>query len=298
MSNFEAVIASRRTSRTAHLYAAAAERFASWFPKNGSFDDKFLLQKYADYLLKHLAVTSVDLHIAAVRSYLRWLEENGEDIAAQAPVQLPRRKRKVPRALSDDVIELFEAAAARLDEPYRTAILLNPYVGLRVRELCMLPLDSIRTDDDVLLIDVPGELEIGGKVHRIAKYAKPRTAPVLPPGVALLADYLDGWRAEQPESPWLFPSQAGGPMRIETLCRKLRVVRSELALTGLTPHMLRRTYVTMLERMGINDKARSEFVGHSSTSITDRFYSDRSQHAKDALGAIRAALRGDDNGGS
>ena len=46
----------------------------------------------------------------------------------------------------------------------------------------------------------------------------------------------------------------------------------EAKLEGITPHSARHTYASLMIAAGVNAKALSEFMGHSSTQITlDRY---------------------------
>ncbi|MCL1986711.1 MAG: site-specific integrase [Firmicutes bacterium] len=90
----------------------------------------------------------------------------------------------------------------------------------------------------------------------------------------------------------LFPKQAGG-YATKQACRYWWSVFSKECIAiepkfspEITPHFLRHTYATDLYAAGIDEKARKEFLGHSSSDVTDiytKMSEDAFERARDLL---------------
>lgn len=77
------------------------------------------------------------------------------------------------------------------------------------------------------------------------------------------------------ESEYVFPSPqvAGQPIGYNAVKRRLKRISEELGLSPLlTTHSLRRGFITSLVDAGQNLSTVSEYVGHSTTYITENFY--------------------------
>jgi integrase len=105
-----------------------------------------------------------------------------------------------------------------------------------------------------------------------SKKSKNKISRLIPPldtGVETLQEYLSGFRAKH-GGPWLFPSTDGDSKHVDTstIRRKMRIVRNKLGLAELTPHTMRHTYVTLLNKYGVSPLTIAALAGHKSLNTS------------------------------
>jgi site-specific recombinase XerD len=128
--------------------------------------------------------------------------------------------------------------------------------GLRMSEACRLETQDIDA--------------ARGVVHvRHGKGGRGRMVMLRP---RLLATLREHWRAERPQSPWLFASQWGGPINPNTARKALRRAAESAGLTKrVTPHVLRHSFATHLLEQGTDLRVIQVLLGHSSIATTTRY---------------------------
>jgi site-specific recombinase XerD len=269
-------ISAIRSAQTSYTYVAAVRRFEEFLD-----DSKILLSEAPSGLLddfvvwmskRKLSPATIKLTLSGVRNYTDWCrkhEKNGCPVFDQPKV--PKVEAKTPFILTADQLEQYFREVLKLKEPSRTALLIVPYCGLRVTELCRVELNRISSEEDKhgkrwTLIEVKGK---GGKI---------RKAPLLPQASEILVRYLQGWRANQRKSKWLFPGKNNAKRFLDslspsTLQAHLRNIRQRIKLSeDLTPHILRKTCFTHLYRRGMSIQTIALIAGHESTETTMKYY--------------------------
>jgi len=99
-------------------------------------------------------------------------------------------------------------------------------------------------------------------------------------------------------SPWVFPNRDGDhPVRMSTVGRNWRQARDDMGYPDLTFHHFRRTLATYLDLTGITTGGGLEHarrvLGHSSSTITERYYRARTADSVPDLSAhMENILRG------
>ena len=270
---FRAYVYAVRSQATAIKYAQAAHRFLLFTGRHGLSLDRLpagVLSLFAESLLHEgLKPGSVATMVAGARKYLEWCRSKGKGVPTLGKTDLPRNHVPSPNALRGDVLLGYLALASRLHEPVRTALLILPYCGLRSFELTSLQLGSIKQ------LEVP---RAGGSQRMLVfsvmgKGGKHRIVPLLLDGKPLLFQYLAGWRRKAP-GPWLFPSGPKGKTAISARTLRWHVKRIAKALGGvrLTPHTLRRTYLTTLYKQGLDPATLTKIAGHRSIQTTYEHY--------------------------
>ena len=209
---------------------------------------------------RRLSSESVYLEIAALRAFYRWAE-NEKLLAANAAenLSLPRRWRRLPKALTNDEISRLlaplipETPASLCDQ----AILELAYAcGLRISEMLHLQVTDI--DSARMVVNV-----------RQGKGAKDRQVPLS----ARLLSELRQWWCRHRTKPWLFPGMTEGsrhkPMNVTNVQRMVKqiVVRAKLKKPA-SMHTLRHSYATHLLEAGVPVALIQEYLGHSSPSTT------------------------------
>jgi integrase/recombinase XerC len=218
-----------------------------------------------------LARTSVARALSAVRSLFRFLAKRelaGDE--AIGGLRTPRLPRALPRALDlGDLDGLLGAAeeSDRVEWMLRRdlAVLLLLYgAGLRIAEALGLSEGTI----DMLLQSGNDALTIAGKGGR------QRMVPLLPQVLEALRAYRDTcpFFAALADREPLFVGARGGPLRPEIVQRRVRQLRTQLALPeDLTPHALRHSFATHLLGAGGDLRTIQELLGHASLSTTQRY---------------------------
>jgi integrase/recombinase XerC len=208
------------------------------------------------------AKTSMARHIAAVRSFCRFLCRQGVLEANPADgLRGPRQDKKLPHFLNEkDIARLLETPAADAPMGRRDrAILETLYsAGLRVAELTGLNVDDVDLDSG--LATVRGK----GKRERLALLGPQATA-----ALKLWLTERDLVEPQLPSQKGVFLNKRGTRLTTRSVGRLLE---KYLALAGLdprtSPHTLRHSFATHLLDRGADIRSVQELLGHRSLSTT------------------------------
>ena len=203
------------------------------------------------------APASMARHIAAVRTFYRWLLREGVIPSSPAErLRSPRVPRRAPRFLdvpeAADVVER-PTQSGRLHFRNRALLELLYGAGLRVGEA--VALDTIDVDLEERLVRVRGK---GGK---------DRVVPFGPPAAEAIALWLSGLPPEGP----LFRNRDGGRLSARSAWRIVRDAGAANGVASVHPHALRHTCATHLLDGGADLRAIQELLGHSDLSTTQRY---------------------------
>ena len=264
-----AYVHERKSASTARTYKRGAERFEAFCQENGIASLKAqpvgFLDRYVSWLLQEgLSPSSCRLMMAGTTSYLEWRKRQGEVFPHFLPPDLPKLKKKDPYSLDTDELMRFWRACALLEDPVRTILILLPLCGLRTEEIATIPLEGgVVVNGEWIVFNVLGK---GGKR---------RNVPLLPQGKTILGQYIHGWRVyNKPDNPYLFPGHAkGSHYHTRSIRRHMSRIRREIDLASeITPHVLRKTYLTFLERAELSPFAIAKLAGHSNIRTTHESY--------------------------
>ena len=242
---------------------------------------------FAAYLCREqgYASTSAARSLAAVRSFLHFL--TNENILKKDPgahVETPKQWRRLPNVLSQqDAATLTASPLAKAATATATAtkdvkksatggnspmalrdaaILELLYAtGMRVSELCNLPLDGCN-------------LELG-VVRATGKGEKTRLIPVGRAALAAVQTYLTLVRPNlvgAKGAPTLFVSKSGKPMAREDVWALVKRHGRNAGIRGkYSPHTLRHSFATHLLEGGANLRAVQEMLGHADIATTQLY---------------------------
>jgi integrase/recombinase XerD len=210
-----------------------------------------------------LSGESVYLEIAALRAFYKFAEN--EKILPTNPAEqlsLPRRWKRLPKALSNDEIKKLlapenpETPGSLCDQ----AILELAYAsGLRLSELKNLRLEQLHLD--------------AGFITVIGKGNKERVVPVGRTAVEALNCFIEVGRPKlvTPKSPAnVFLTKRGTPFAAVTLWLHIKNrVRRAGVERNVTPHMLRHSFATHLLEHGADLRVIQELLGHANISTTE-----------------------------
>lgn len=207
-------------------------------------------------------------HLAAVRSFYRWLaRRQGIDNPAVKLIATPRAKRPVPKALPPEqaraVAEEAGAVSDRAMVQARDEALFTLLYGcgLRIAEALAL---------DVRDAPMPGS---NAMLRVVGKGSKQRVVPVLPAVRDAIAAWLTLHPSRSPDAP-LFVGVRGARLDPAVAQRTMRLFRRQRGLPEhATPHALRHSFATHLLEGGGDLRAIQELLGHASLSTTQRYTS-------------------------
>jgi integrase/recombinase XerD len=268
-----------QSEHTQKTYAALLKKFVAWAESQKLADWKSVELRHLTTFLLHerdrlvenqpeggarkLSSESVYLEIAALRAFYRFAE-NEKLLPANIAenLSLPRRWKRLPKALSDKEIEklLAPELPATPQSLCDQAVLELAYAsGLRLAELRNIRLEQLHLD--------------AGFVNVIGKGNKERVVPVGRTAVAAINRYLEAGRPKlvTPRTPAnLFLTRRGTPFAAVTLWLRIKQ-RVKRAVIGrnVTPHMLRHSFATHLLEHGADLRVIQELLGHASISTTE-----------------------------
>lgn len=226
--------------------------------------DSALLARY----LRHLASlprskSTLQRHAACLRTWKRYLEEEGLRPAGPERLPLPAKERKLPQILGEGEIERIIQAClgpSLLDRRDRTILETVYGCGLRASEACALRIADVDFTGGVIRVTGKGEKE--------------RIVPLVGTSRQVLQRYVEETRRGlQPKDDRLFVSRSGKHLRREDLWRivQKRGHKAGIPLARLHPHVLRHSFATHLLRRGMDLRTLQELLGHASIGTTERY---------------------------
>jgi integrase/recombinase XerD len=266
VERFLALSAARLAPRTVEAYRHDLAHLAEWLgrsPEEASTDDlaAYVAQLRAD----GLAPTTIARRLAAVRSFFRHQVLLGaRDDNPAANVELPKRRRTLPRTLSPAEVErLLDAAAGTTPRHLRDRALTELLygAGLRVSEAVALDRQSV---------DLENRL-----VRCVGKGNKERVVPIGREAVDALRRYLSRGRPylDRHHRQELFLNARGGPLTRAGVFLILRRLAGKAGLEPerIHPHLLRHSFATHLLEGGADLRAVQEMLGHADLATTELY---------------------------
>ncbi len=266
VEGFLALASARLAPRTVEAYRRDLAHLTAWLgrsPTDASSDD--LAAYVAQLRANGLAPTTVARRLAAVRSFFRHevlLGARTDNPAAN--VELPKRRRTLPRTLSPAEVErLLDAAAGTTPRHLRDRALgeLLYGAGLRVSEAVGLDRQSV---------DLENRL-----VRCLGKGSKERVVPIGREAAEALRRYLSRGRPylDRRHRQELFLNAHGGPLTRAGVFLVLRRLADKAGLEPerIHPHLLRHSFATHLLEGGADLRAVQEMLGHADLATTELY---------------------------
>ena len=202
--------------------------------------------------------------VAALRTWIRFLETEEVLESDVSLPSLPKRESRLPQVLGEgEVDRLLQACSSHspLDVRDRAILEVAYGCGLRATELC-----TLRTRD----VDFSGKL-----LRATGKGEKERAVPFLGEARKRVQIYVETVRnllgKEGPDN--LFLSRSGNPLSREDIWRIIRKRGKQAGISPsrLHPHILRHSFATHLLRRGMDQRTLQELLGHSSIATTEKY---------------------------
>ena len=254
---------------TVKAYAGDLENFANYV---GSRDwksiDHVSIRSFLSHLYeKGLSKASVARTLAAVRSFYRWLAQEG--VVEQNPAALvstPKLPQKLPRVPTiEEMNTVLDGEIPELASfPQRDLLMLELLYscGIRNSEMAGINLDDIRLSSEAILIRGKGKKEryvpFGGSV-------KAALTAFLPERQQLLAKVRS-------KTPALLINHRGGRLTTRSIGRIVKTIAVAKGLSpDVHPHTLRHAFGTHMLEEGADLRAIQEMLGHERLSTTQRY---------------------------
>ena len=266
VEGFLTLLATRRAPKTVEAYRRDLTALREWFGEPiGRITTEQLERYLAELRAAGRSPATIARRVAAIRSFFRHqtlLGVRNDNPAAE--LDLPRRRRSLPRTLSPAEAErLVEAASGTTPRDLRDRALVELLygAGLRVSEAVGLDKSSV---------DLDGRL-----VRCIGKGSKERVVPVGRQAVQALRRYLSRGRPflDTRHRPDLFLNAKGGGL---TRAGAFLILRRLAAKAGLEPervhpHLLRHSFATHLLEGGADLRSVQEMLGHADLATTELY---------------------------
>lgn len=216
---------------------------------------------------KGLSKTSVARALAAVRSFYKWLAQEG--LVEQNPAALvstPKLPKKLPRVPTieemNTVLDAQMPEAASFPERDRVMFELLYGCGIRNSELIGINLDDIRLSSEAILIRGKGKKE---RYVPFGDSVKAALAAYLPVRQQRLAEHKKNTSA-------LLINQRGGRITTRSVGRIIKKIAIAKGLSpDVHPHTLRHAFGTHMLEEGADLRSIQEMLGHERLSTTQRY---------------------------
>jgi integrase/recombinase XerD len=266
VESFLTLSAARLAPRTVDAYGRDLRDLERWL---GAPPETATAERLAAYVAQlradGLAATTIARRVAALRSFYRHQVLLGSrDDNPAAELDLPRRRRALPKTLSPGEVErLIEAAAGTTPRALRDRALVELLYGAGLRVSEAVGLDRASVDLERRL------------VRCIGKGSKERIVPIGREAVDALRRYLARGRPylDRRRRPELFLNAQGGAL---TRAGAFLVLRRLAGAAGLEPervhpHLLRHSFATHLLEGGADLRSVQEMLGHADLGTTELY---------------------------
>jgi integrase/recombinase XerD len=266
VEGFLALLAARRAPRTVDAYRRDLAALSGWLGKAVGTATTGDLERYlAELRAQGLAAATIARRIAALRAFFRHQALLGlRDDNPAAELDLPRRRRKLPRTLSPAEAErLIDAAAGTTPRALRDRALVELLYG-----------GGLRVGEAVAL--TRGEVDLEARLVRaVGKGNKERIVPIGRAAADALRRYLSRGRPflDSRRRPELFLNARGGALTRAGVFLILRGLagRAGLEPERVHPHLLRHSFATHLLEGGADLRSVQEMLGHADLATTELY---------------------------
>ena len=205
--------------------------------------------------------TSISRKISALRSYYRYIANNGIENYSFQLLKLPKKGKRLPKFFEyNELEELFDVPDLNTSLGQRNRLILEMLYasGVRVSELVNIKVEDINMKDETIMIFGKGKKSRVVCFNDVTK--------------KYLKMYIDDgrYRLDVDNSPYLFLNYKGGKITTRGVEKILNEIIDKTALNKhITPHMLRHTFATHLLNEGCDLLSVQELLGHASLSATN-----------------------------
>ncbi len=234
------------------------------FPKKQTTDD-LLETDLNDFAIKEgekdRSSSTIARRLSALFNFYQFLSKRGIIEVAPERVDRPKEEKSLPVILSFEEIErLLDAPDTSKESGMRDKAMLETMyaTGLRVSELCSLPLSSINVQNRLIVV-------------RHGKGNKQRTVPISPFALEWLETYIHDFRSlnKGKKKKEVFLNLRGEPISRNYFFMQVKKYAEQVGIeVSISPHTLRHCFATHLLENGAELRAVQEMLGHAHLSTT------------------------------
>ena len=234
------------------------------FPKKQTTDDLFETD-LNDFAIKEgekdRSSSTIARRLSALFNFYQFLSKRGIIEVAPERVDRPKEEKSLPVILSFEEIErLLDAPDTSKESGMRDKAMLETMyaTGLRVSELCSLPLSSINVQNRLIVV-------------RHGKGNKQRTVPISPFALEWLETYIHDFRSlnKGKKKKEVFLNLRGEPISRNYFFIQVKKYAEQVGIeVSISPHTLRHCFATHLLENGAELRAVQEMLGHAHLSTT------------------------------
>ncbi len=234
------------------------------FPKKQTTDD-LLETDLNDFAIKEgekdRSSSTIARRLSALFNFYQFLSKRGIIEIAPERVDRPKEEKSLPVILSFEEIErLLDAPDTSKESGMRDKAMLETMyaTGLRVSELCSLPLSSINVQNRLIVV-------------RHGKGNKQRTVPISPFALEWLETYIHDFRSlnKGKKKKEVFLNLRGEPISRNYFFMQVKKYAEQVGIeVSISPHTLRHCFATHLLENGAELRAVQEMLGHAHLSTT------------------------------
>jgi integrase/recombinase XerD len=255
------------SKNTIEAYSHGLTRFLNHLRGKGVQEiqnvDKFYVRGFLLALRKkNLAPKSITRNLVAIRTFLRFLIEEG--VLEKNPVEdleSPKVAKTLPEILTlKEIEQILEQPNLQTPLGIRDRAMLEMLyaTGMRVSELTHLPTHQVNLE--------------GGYVLLFGKGSKERVVPLGSEAMKWVNLYLRtarGILAKGRESPFIFINRSGKGMSRQGFWKNLKDYAQKAGLRKrITPHLLRHSFASHLLERGADLRSVQMMLGHVDISTT------------------------------
>lgn len=237
-----------------------------------------LIDNFRDELLfeDELSPKTVKDVLVLLRTILRYTAKQFPNSFPQIDITYPRESKKEMRVLTMDEQKKFVSYLLDEMDECKFGILLSPFTGMRIGELCALQWENISLKDNTIKITSTMQrlqntnADAESKTRIIVGAPKSEMSQRTIPLTEQAAE-LCGRMNPQSKAAYVLTG-TDKFMEPRTLQYRLEKYTRDCGLEGVHFHTLRHTFATRCVEVGFEIKSLSEILGHASTTITlDRY---------------------------
>ncbi len=246
-----------------------------------------LILSFLNYLesVRHNSVTSRNVRLAAIRSFLHYAEY-------QEPQELPTIQRVLAIPMKRHDFKLIGFLTRDEINAIMSSVNTNTWSGQRDHVLfATLYNTGARVSEVISAKRGDVELNHGTVILLHGKGRKERSVPLWKSTSRLLRKWLDKINSD-PKTP-LFPNRFGSPMtragveeRLKVAVSKAEAICSSLASKKVSPHVIRHTTAMHLLQSGIDLTVIALWLGHENVNTTHKYLESDLQMKEKILNAV------------
>jgi integrase/recombinase XerD len=294
-SSMEGFLLDQRSPHTRKAYSRDLKRFLKFliarkFPDGdpGTLNRSVLIG-YKDYLLaEDLEHTTIDRHLATLRSFFQWLVDDGiieKSPAAGVRFLNPKRLSTTAGLSDEEVCRMLELPNlhTRTGSLHYAVLMVLFYCGLRRSELCDLRTSNLSQERGQPLLKLRGK----GNAERLI--------PLIPAVWSAIRHYArittKDLRLDQPLFTPVRNNRGGGEVRKPLDPSMIFYVVTKYAKEAgvahrVSPHSCRATAISNARDRNVPDRAIQEFAGWMSPNMITRYDKRRTSIENSAAKAI------------